>query len=229
MNKVKMVSLFISFFALIIVLLMVNEVNAFQQEVKVDQGASYKDSHRSVFFLGEEAILDSAEDDEGEAFFWAAGFTWRGALSVTLDDVRVYSKDSAGFGNMLAKAAIVDDYYEQLDSAVLVVASFRIKNIDAVPASEDEQDFNASVFSMQEALLDEYPCLSDFGSASLTNATEKDLYRFYIPPGKEETIKLGWFVDQADLANDLNIAVGATGLDKYIFSIPSSSMKEGVE
>ena len=47
---------------------MVNEVNAFQQEVKVDQGASYKDSHRSVFFLGEEAILDSAEDDEGEAF-----------------------------------------------------------------------------------------------------------------------------------------------------------------
>lgn len=50
MNKVKMVSLFISFFALIIVLLMVNEVNAFQQEVKVDQGASYKDSHRSVFF-----------------------------------------------------------------------------------------------------------------------------------------------------------------------------------
>ena len=44
---------------------------------------------------------------------------------------------------MLAKAAIVDDHLEQPHSAVLVVASFRIKNIDAVPASEDEQAFNA--------------------------------------------------------------------------------------
>ena len=57
---------------------MVNEVNAFQQEVKgsIKERAT-KIRTDTVFFLGEEAILDSAEDDEGEAFFWAAGFTWQ--------------------------------------------------------------------------------------------------------------------------------------------------------
>ncbi|MEF2656111.1 MAG: hypothetical protein U0M72_06760 [Eggerthellaceae bacterium] len=203
------------------VLLVVVFLGNVQQGTEAEQDASYKDSHTYHFAIGETANLDSAQDDEGSACFWQAAFCWEGTFAVTLKDVSAYRDSESGF-NGLADSNALSHISDEPSPVALVVATLELENIDAKPVMENW--FIASIFELRQSVSGDYPYV-DLGDAAL-NSTEKDLLKFFIGPGNKEQIKLGWFVHEADLSNDMKLVVGSTGSEKYIFDIPATSIQE---
>lgn len=162
------------------------------------------------------------QDDEGSPYFWHAGFFWEGTFAVTLKDVSAYRNGENGFNGLVDSNAL-SHISDDLSSVALIVATLELENIDAKPVMDNF--FMASVFELQPFPSGgDYPYV-DLGDAAL-NSTEKDLLKFFIGPGNKEQIKLGWFVHEADLSNDMKLVVGSTGSEKYIFDIPSTSIQE---
>lgn len=204
------------------VLLVVVFLGNVQQGTEAEQDTSYKDSHTYHFAIGETANLDSVQDDEGSPYFWHAGFFWEGTFAVTLKDVSAYRNGENGFNGLVDSNAL-SHISDDLSSVALIVATLELENIDAKPVMDNF--FMASVFELQPFPSGgDYPYV-DLGDAAL-NSTEKDLLKFFIGPGNKEQIKLGWFVHEADLSNDMKLVVGSTGSEKYIFDIPSTSVRE---
>lgn len=212
---------------LVVVLSAVVVVTSMFQSVESDQIESYSDSHTYSFALGQTASLDSSEDEEGKAYDWEAGFSWSGTLAATLNDVMFYRPGSKGdFNGLVDEDGKADFSSEEIDSSVLLVAIFKIKNIDAKKIDADSSGFNASVF-LPDAAIAAVPSYVDFGDAALKKATEKDGFSFYLDQGKESIIKLGWVIPESELSSDMKITVGATGNEKYFFTVTPSDIKEG--
>lgn len=225
MNKNTVLSITCSLFGLLLVLMLVVFFDSYQKDADLNKGASYKDSHTYSYVMEESVRLDSHEDQEGAPYSWYAGFSWIGALEVALESVEIYQKDDFNIKAGLQEKMLVDGLSEWSDSMKLLVATLRIRNVDAQPLADDDQSFMSSIFRMPDSISYE-PAYVDLGEASLSNSTGKDFYRFYVAPDEEETIKVGWFVDDETIANGTNFIVGATGTEKYIFEIPSESRKE---
>ena len=200
----------------------------FQSEMHVrgdDESVSYQEAHRYIYRIGETAYLSSEDDSEGGAYGWYAGFDWEGTLAVTVEKVVVY-RDESGSNDF---SALLDAEARELiadssEPVAYVEATLRIKNIDAVSRTEDEK-FNASVFPLQESITGDIPFV-DPGEAALDNPTVKDKYKYYLEAGEEASIRIGWFVEESSLSDDLTITAGASGNDKYSFII-SPGDREG--
>lgn len=209
--------------SLVAVLFVVVFLGNVQQNTEAEQDASYKDSHTYHFAIGETANLDSAQDEEGSPYFWHAGFFWEGTFAVTLKDVSAYRNSENGFNGLVdsnALSHITDDP----SSVALIVATLELENIDAKPVMDNF--FMASVFELQPFPSGgDYPYV-DLGDAALKNPTEKDTLKFFIEPGNKAQIRLGWFMNEANLLNGMKLVVGSTGNEKYIFDIPSTSVQE---
>lgn len=210
---------------LVLIVLLVLALDFCQEESDIDQSVSFKDSHSYSYSMGEIADLDSREDDEGSSYSWYAGFSWFGTLAVTVDKFDVYQKNDIDGSDLFEEEMFASDLSDWSDSMVLIVATLDVKNIDAQP-SVDDHSFLASVFSMPDS-ISYVPTFVDFGNAALKNATEKDFYRFYIAPGEEERIRIGWLVEEEYLSHDAQFFVGATGTEKYAFTIPLKGREEG--
>lgn len=209
------------------VLLAVSAFDAAQQKAEADQSVSYVDSHTYVFELGEVAYLDSGEDAQGGAYGWTAGLPWNGCLAVSLEDVAVYREGEAGgdFGGLLASEAM-SYIADEADPVDLVVASLKVENISASPVADDDPSFNASVFMLAESFSADIP-YAEFGEAALDNATDHDGLKFYLEPNDSEMIKIGWFVYESALSDDMSIVVGASGAEKYSFKVSGDAVREG--
>ena len=216
----------------ILALLMILVAVGFAQNILTSTSdtlnTSYQDSHTYTYGVGETATLNSFDDEEGLDYGWQAAFDWEGTFEVTLADV-VAHRDPSGKNNFssLVSPEAMELIADDSSPLAFVETNLHIKNIDATPRSYDDgQVFNISVFSLQESVTGDIPFV-ELGDTALENPTEHDALNYYLAPGKEGEIKIGWFVNESDLDNGLALIAGITGIEKYIFSIAPEDIREG--
>ncbi len=213
--------------ALILVIFLVVFTQDIQQNLSGDASATYRDSHTYVYGIGQTATLDSDDDEEGVNYGWYAGFDWDGIFTISIDKVKAYrdSNNKNDFTGLVGVDGmkLISDYPSPV---AYVEVSLRISNINAAPRS-DEDTYNASIFFLNESITAGDIPLVNPGKAALDNPGEKDGYKYYLDPGEDAIVTIGWFIEESSLNNDLTLIVGSTGNEKYSFKIsPSDLSKE---
>lgn len=191
------------------------------------QVVAYQESHVYRYSIGETAVLDSSQDDEGESYGWIGGFDWNGTLKATVREVAAYQK--------VQNAPLDERYYwPDLDEQIIadggtplfVLLSVDLENVDAVMDSYEDGSFNISVFQAvsDSVALSEFAYF-DGNFAGTGEGSDSNGYHCRIEPGQTRAVHIGFFADESILSEGFHISVGMTGLQKYVFEIKPSDIE----
>ena len=215
-----------SLLVLLVAVMLCVLLQSIQEDYLFKKTEAYKEFSTHQYNIGQIAYLYSEDDDEGRAFGWCAGFDWRGMMAVSVGDVTLYRDltNANNFEELVGEKGmnLISDYSEPL---VFVEVDLLIKNIDALPLG-DELSFNASLFSLTDSVTAGDIPFVDLGEAAFVNPSEKNAYKYFLNPGEEATIKIGWFVDASEINDGLVLVIGASGNQKYYFNIGKNEIKE---
>lgn len=191
---------------------------------------SYQETHVYVYGLGEPAVLDSAQDDEGEPYGWRAGFSYDGVMKATLKEFELLPLDEGLAAGRVDQSslAFVADLVEQgvAQDPALAMATLEIENVNAVSPYED-QAFFISNYSLAQDLLGE-PVLFDGSIADADDPYDRRGYQFILGFGESRTFSVGWIVDRSQLSDGASLWVGNNQIPKYLFVVDPSHIKGGV-